>query len=142
MQQAKSGDTVEVHYTGTLDDGTTFDSSADREPLRFTLGSGQVIDGFDQAIVGMSPGETKTEKIVAEEAYGPHRAELVFDVRRDAMPEDTEIEIGDWLEVALPDGNRLPVQISSIGDESVKLDANHPLAGKDLTFQLQLVSIQ
>lgn len=141
MQQAKRGDTVHVHYRGTLDDGTEFDSSAGSDPIVFTIGAGQVIPGFETAIEGMSTGEKKTERIEAENAYGDRRDELVFTVGREQMPENADIEIGDMLRVGFPDGSNAAVQVAAMDEQSVTLDANHPLAGKDLTFELELVSI-
>lgn len=141
MQQAKRGDTVHVHYRGTLDDGTEFDSSAGSDPIVFTIGAGQVIPGFETAIEGMSTGEKKTERIEAENAYGDRRDELVFTVGREQMPENADIEIGDMLRVGFPDGSNAAVQVAAMDEQSVTLDANHPLAGKNLTFELELVSI-
>ncbi|HEX8171982.1 MAG TPA: peptidylprolyl isomerase [Thermoanaerobaculia bacterium] len=142
MTQAKRGDTVHVHYTGTLDDGSVFDSSHDSEPIVFTLGAGEVIPGFETAIEGMSAGEKKTQRIEAGNAYGEHRDELVFQVSRDQMPEDGDVEVGDMLRVGFPDGSTAAVQVAAIEGDSVTLDANHPLAGKNLTFELELVSIE
>ena len=139
--QAKRGDTVHVHYTGTLDDGTQFDSSVGSEPIVFTIGAGQVIPGFEDAIEGMSAGDKKTEHIPADNAYGAHREELVFTVSREQMPDGAEVEVGDMLRVGFPDGSNAAVQVAAMDDDSVTLDANHPLAGKDLTFELELVSI-
>ena len=139
MKEANEGDTVQVHYKGTLEDGTVFDSSAERDPLQFTIGSGQVIPGFEQAIVGMKEGEKKIEKIPADDAYGVRRDELLLEVEREAMPTDQEIKEGDWLHLVFQDGRTAPVKVVSVDEEKVKLDANHPLAGKDLTFELQLV---
>lgn len=141
MQQAKRGDTVHVHYRGTLSDGTEFDSSAGREPLTFTLGTGQVIPGFESAIEGMSTGDKKTEKIPVDEAYGERREELVFQVGRDQIPEGAEVEVGDMLQVGFQDGSSAAVQVAALDESMVTLDANHPLAGKDLTFELELVGI-
>jgi peptidylprolyl isomerase len=141
MQQAKRGDTVHVHYRGTLSDGSEFDSSAGSEPIRFTLGAGEVIPGFEVAVEGMSAGEKKTHTIVAEEAYGDRRDELVFTVDRDQMPTDSEVEVGDMLRIGFPDGSTAAVQVAALDDGSVTLDANHPLAGKDLTFELELIAI-
>ena len=140
MQQAKKGDTVHVHYRGTLTDGTEFDSSAGGDPLVFTLGEGQVIPGFENAIEGMSTGDKKTELIPVDEAYGERREELVFTVGRDQM-QGNEVEVGDMLEVGFPDGSAAAVHVAAVSDETVTLDANHPLAGKDLTFELELVGI-
>jgi peptidylprolyl isomerase len=142
MQQAKRGDTVHVHYRGTLDDGTEFDSSAGAEPISFTLGAGEVIPGFEEAVEGMSAGEKKTQHIQAQNAYGEHRDELVFTVPKDQMPEGgSDIEVGDMLRVGFPDGSSANVQVAGVEATSVTLDANHPLAGKNLTFELELVSI-
>ncbi|HEX6083434.1 MAG TPA: peptidylprolyl isomerase [Thermoanaerobaculia bacterium] len=140
--QAKKGDTVHVHYRGTLDDGTEFDSSEGSEPIVFTIGAGQVIPGFEDAIEGMSAGDKKTEKIESGNAYGERRDELVFTVPRDQMPEGTDVEVGDMLRVGFPDGSNAAVQVTAADDQSVTLDANHPLAGKNLTFELELVSIE
>ncbi len=141
MQQAKRGDTVHVHYRGTLTDGTEFDSSAGREPLTFTLGTGQVIPGFESAVEGMSTGEKKTELIPVAEAYGERREELVFQVGREQIPEGAEVEVGDMLQVGFQDGSSAAVQVAALDETMVTLDANHPLAGKDLTFELELVGI-
>ena len=140
MRKASKGDTVAVHYTGTLSDGSQFDSSAGRDPLRFTLGSGQVVPGFDAAVDGMAEGETKTVTIVAAEAYGAQRPELVLTVPRAQVPPGMELQVGQRLQVGR--GNEaIPVVVREVGDENVILDANHPLAGEDLTFSLELVGI-
>jgi FKBP-type peptidyl-prolyl cis-trans isomerase 2 len=141
MAEAKTGDKVQVHYTGTLNDGSTFDSSQGREPLEFTLGQGMVIPGFENGVLGMSPGDKKTVEIPADQAYGPHRPELVIEVEKTAFPEDMELEIGLQLAMSTQDGQQLPVQVVEFDDTNVKLDANPPLAGKDLTFALELVAI-
>ena len=141
MAQAKKGDIVRVHYTGTLDDGTMFDTSADREPLEFTVGDGQVIAGFDIAVVDMAPGEKKVSIIPALEAYGEHSKELVTDVDRERFPADMELEIGQQLQVGLPDNQQAIVMIVDLSDTAVTLDANHPLAGQQLTFEIELVEI-
>jgi len=141
MQMAKRGDTVSVHYKGTLDDGTIFDSSEDGDPISFRLGEGEVIPGFETAIEGMSIGDAKTERIDAENAYGPRRDELVFRVGREQLPDNSEVEVGDMLRIGFPDGSTANVQVAQMDDASVTLDANHPLAGKALTFELRLVAI-
>lgn len=141
MPQAKPGDTVKVHYTGKLDDGTVFDTSAEREPLEFTVGDGQVIPGFEQAVVGMNPGDSKTAKIPADEAYGPHRAEMVLQVGRDQFPPNIEPEVEQQLQIRQPDGQSFVVTVTDISETDVTLDANHPLAGEDLTFDIKLVEI-
>ncbi len=141
MQTAKQGDTVHVHYKGTLDDGSVFDSSEGKDPISFTLGNGEVIDGFDHAITGMSLGDKKTERFEPAAAYGDRREELVFSVPKDQMPEGAEVEIGDMLQVGFPDGSASAVSVTAIEADSVTLDANHPLAGQALTFELELVGI-
>lgn len=142
MQQARRGDKVHVHYRGTLDDGSEFDSSEGGEPISFTIGGGEVIAGFENAIEGMAPGEKKTERMEPNDAYGDRREELVFTVGQDQMPEGDDIEVGDMLQVGFPDGSNATVQVAALEDGSVTLDANHPLAGKPLTFELELVSIE
>ncbi|MEO8378734.1 MAG: peptidylprolyl isomerase [Acidobacteriota bacterium] len=139
--QAKRGDTVQVHYRGTLDDGTEFDSSRESDPISFTIGSGEVIPGFETAIEGMTPGDRKTERFEPDAAYGDRRDELVFEVGRDQMPDGEEIEVGDMLQVGFPDGGNATVTVTSLDGDTVTLDANHPLAGKPLTFELELVAI-
>lgn len=141
MQQAKSGDTVQVHYKGRLEDGTEFDSSEGREPLQFQLGSGQVVPGFEAAVDGMAEGEKKTAMIPADEAYGERREDLMFQVPKSQLPPGAEVEIGDMLQVGLNNGETVPVQVAALDEENLTLDANHPLAGKDLTFDLELVKI-
>jgi FKBP-type peptidyl-prolyl cis-trans isomerase 2 len=141
MQQAKRGDTVYVHYKGTLDDGSVFDSSEGKDPISFTIGNGEVIDGFEKVIEGMSLGDKKTERFEPADAYGDRREELVFTVLKEQMPEG-EVEVGDMLQVGFPDGNSSVVTVVAIEEESVKLDANHPLAGHALTFELELVRIE
>jgi peptidylprolyl isomerase len=142
MTQAKSGDTVRVHYTGTLDDGTVFDSSYDREPLEFTLGEGQVIRGFEEAILGMEPGETKTARIAAGDAYGQPDGGLVTTFPKDQFPDGIEPKIGQMLQIQQSDGRIMIVRVTGIDEGSVTLDANHPLAGRDLTFEVELVAIE
>jgi len=141
MAQAKVGDTVKIHYTGKLKDGTVFDSSLSREPIEFTIDAGQVIPGFEQAVVGMTPGDSKTEMIPMDKAYGPHRSEMVLEVTRDKMPPDLNPDIGQQLQIQQPNGRVIPVVITDVTDSNVRLDANHPLAGQDLTFEIELVDI-
>ena len=141
MAQAKAGDTLSIHYTGTLADGAPFDSSEGRDPLTFELGSGQIIAGLDAALDGMSVGEKKTVTIPADEAYGPHHAEAIQNVPREAIPADIPLDLGTELQVQTPDGQTMGVTVTAVTDEEVTLDANHPLAGKDLTFAVELVSI-
>ena len=139
--RAKSGDTVRVHYTLKLDDGTIFDSSSGGDPMQFTIGEGQLIPGFEQAVIGMKLGEEKTVRIPSAEAYGPYRDELVKVVGRTEFPADIEPQVGQQLELELEDGRQVLVLVTEISESGVTLDANHPLAGKDLTFDIQLVDI-
>lgn len=141
MATAKTGDVVQVHYTGRLENGTVFDSSREREPLAFTLGAGQVIQGFDQAVDGMHVGESRETRIDVDEAYGPRRDDLMLDMPAEQVPDGMELEVGMRLELRQPDGQAVPVTVAEVADESVKLDANHPLAGEPLTFELELVAI-
>lgn len=138
MSQVKNGDTVKVHYTGTLADGTVFDSSLEREPLEFTLGEGQLIPGFEKTVLGMSAGESRTVIIPAEEAYGPYREEMVLEVPRTQLPTDMQPQVGMQLQIGEEQGEGMLVQITQVSDSNITLDANHPLAGKDLTFNIQL----
>ena len=140
MAEAKSGDTVRVHYTGTLDDGSVFDSSKGRDPLEFILGIGQVIPGFDKAVSGMSPGDSKKVKIEAENAYGPRDDTLVRQVERSALPPGN-VEVGTQLQAENPEGDVIILTVVELTDDSVTLDANHPLAGENLTFEIELVEI-
>ncbi|MFQ4143102.1 peptidylprolyl isomerase [Chlorogloeopsis sp. ULAP02] len=141
MIQAKTGDTVKVHYTGKLDDGTVFDSSSGRDPLQFSIGEGIVIPGFEEAVVGMSPGESKTTNISAEQAYGPYRPELVMIVERQRIPTDVSLEVGQLLQISQSSGQAIPVVVTNVSEAEVTLDANHPLAGQELIFDIQLVEI-
>jgi peptidylprolyl isomerase len=141
MAQAQVGDMVKVHYTGKLTDGTTFDTSLEHEPLEFTLGEGELIAGFEQAVLGMATGESKTTTIPAAQAYGPHHAERVIDVERHHLPSDLQPEIGQRLEMTRPDGTTLSVMVTTVTETQVTLDANHPLAGQDLIFNITLVEI-
>ena len=139
--QAKVGDTIKVHYTGTLDNGTVFDSSVGREPLEFTIGRGQMIPGFDKGVVGLNPSESKTITIPADQAYGPYRQDLVQVVARDQLPTDSELEVCQMLQNRQPNGQIILVTVTNVTDSNVTLDANHRLAGKNLTFEIQLVEI-
>jgi peptidylprolyl isomerase len=141
MSQAKSGDTVKIHYTGTLDDGTQFDSSAGREPFEFSLGSGQVIAGFNTAVDGMTVGESKTVTIPPAEAYGDRHEKLVQQVQRTSLPDDMKPEVGMQLQSQSPDGQPMSLVIAEVSEETVTVDANHPLAGQALTFAIELVEI-
>ncbi|MBD8891756.1 FKBP-type peptidyl-prolyl cis-trans isomerase [Roseibium litorale] len=141
MSEVKAGDTVSIHYTGTLNDGSVFDSSDGREPLQFTVGSGQIISGLDKAIPGMAIGDEKTVNVPADEAYGQKDPHAMQPVPRDQFPADIPLEVGVQLQVQTPNGQVMSVSIAEVGEEAVILDANHPLAGKDLTFEIKLVSI-
>ncbi len=141
MSQARPGDTVKIHYTGTLNDGTEFDSSSGRDPLEFTVGSGQVISGFDKAVEGMAVGDSKTVKIPPEEAYGPRHDQMVQDVPKHALPDDLEPAEGMALQARGQDGQVINLTITAVGDDSITVDGNHPLAGKSLNFDIQLVDI-
>lgn len=141
MPTVQKGDTVHVHYTGTLADGSTFDSSAGREPLAFTAGVGQVVPGFDKAVLGMETGETQTVTLPAAEAYGEPDPEQVLTVGRDQIPPGQPLSVGDQLQVGLQGGGAIQVTVAELDDETVTLDANHPLAGEDLTFEITVVSI-
>ncbi len=141
MQQVKSGDKVKVHYHGKLTSGETFDSSEGRQPLEFEVGSGMVIKGFDEGVTGMSVGEKKTINIPYNEAYGPRNAEMVIDMPKDRFPNDMQLEVGMPLMMSDGSGQNFEVVVVQIKDNSVVLDANHPLAGQDLIFDIELVEI-
>lgn len=141
MTQVKEGDTVKIHYTGKLDDGTLFDTSADNDPLEFTVGEHEVIPGMEIAVVGMEPGDEKTITIASGDAYGAYHDEMVVVVERSEFPEDMTIEVDQQLSVVLEDEQSIIVTVTEMNDETVTLDANHPLAGEDLTFDIQLVEI-
>jgi len=141
MTQAKDGDTVKIHYTGRLQDGTVFDSSSGREPLQFKIGSGQVIIGFEEAVTGMTVSEKKIAHIPCAKAYGDRNPSMVMMVERKHVPAEIEPEVGQRLQVGGPDGQLLAVTIMEVNDENITLDANPPLAGEDLTFDIELVEI-
>lgn len=141
MTQAKAGDNVKIHYTGTLDNGSEFDSSKGRDPLQFELGSGQVIAGFDNAVDGMQVGDSKTVRLDPADAYGEHHDQLVQSVPKDALPEDMKLELGMRLQSQSPDGQVMTLRVTQIADESITVDANHDLAGQALTFAIELVEI-
>jgi len=141
MTEAKNGDTVQVHYTGKLNDGTVFASSYDNEPLKFTVGEKKLIPAFEDTVVGMNPGESRTINIPSAEAYGPRSEDLVVLVDRAQFPENIEPQLGMELEIHQGDGMAVPVMVTEISEWNVTLDANHPLAGKDLTFDIELVEI-
>ena len=141
MPQVKTGDTVKVHYTGSLSDGRIFDSSADRDPLEFTVGAHQVVPGFENAVVGMSLGESKTELIPADQAYGQRDNRLVIRVDKSQIPPDMTVKLNDRLQMRSGDGRVMNVVVAEILDDSVVMDGNHFLAGQDLTFDIELVEI-
>ncbi len=142
MAQAKHGDTVQIHYTGKLDDGFVFDTSLEREPLEFKIGAGFVLEGFEQAVIGMDLGESKTFTLSADNGYGPYREEMVMVVPKSQFPPHLTPEIGQQIQI---NDKQLPqpmvVVITDISDDGITLDANHPLAGKDLTFEIKIVTI-
>lgn len=139
MSQVKDGDTVKVHYTGKLADGSEFDSSANKEPMEFKIGEGKLIPGFEQAVVGMSVGEKNTITIPSNEAYGERRDDMNVSVEKEKLPEDLAPELGQQLQIQQQDGKAIPVVIADISDTHVTLDANHPLAGEDLTFEIEVI---
>ena len=143
MAQAKNGDKIKVHYTGKFEDGTVFDTSEERGPLEFTIGSGAVIPGFEQSIVGMEVGENKTITIPPEEAYGPRREELIWERKKNEFPEGITPAVGKQVGVRLnqPDAPLINALITDVSEDTVTLDANHPLAGKTLVFDIELVGI-
>lgn len=141
MSEAKPGDTVRIHYTGTLTDGSQFDSSAGRDPLEFTVGGGQIIPGLDREIAGMKVGERKTVNVPCDEAYGQHNPTAMQEVPRASLPAEIEPEVGKRLQAVTQDGSQITVVITAVNENSVTMDANHPLAGKDLIFDVELVEI-
>lgn len=141
MANAKTGDTVRVHYTGKLEDGTVFDSSEGKDPLEFILGQGTVIPGFEAAIEGMEIGGKKTETITSDNAYGPYQDKLVEEVERTMIPDHIELDVGHHLQITRPDAPPLVLTVVEVKEETVMLDANHPLAGKTLVFDIELVEI-
>jgi len=141
LAQAQYGDEVTIHYTGKLEDGTVFDTSTERSPLHFAIGDGQIIPGLERAILGMSPGESRTIRVPMDEAYGPRREEMILLVDRNEFPVHMKPEAGQLVEMRHPDGRRITVTVMDISQSRVTLDANHPLAGKDLTFDIQLLEM-
>ncbi|RPD38035.1 FKBP-type peptidyl-prolyl cis-trans isomerase [Chitinophaga barathri] len=141
MQQVKSGDTVRVHYHGRLQNGNTFDSSEGRDPLEFKVGAGMVIKGFDNGVLDMKPGDKKTLNIPVEEAYGPKSEELIMEFPKENIPADLNPTVGMELQMSNPQGQVFPVKVAAIGTEFITLDANHPLAGEALIFDIELVEI-
>ncbi|NVK05365.1 MAG: peptidylprolyl isomerase [Flavobacteriia bacterium] len=141
MSTVKANDTVRVHYTGKLNDGEIFDSSVDRDPLQFTVGAGQMIPGFDKAVEGMELNEKKTVTLAPADAYGDVNKDLFHKVERTQLPEDLKPEVGQMLVAGSPDGREMQVRVAEVADDAITIDANHPLAGRDLTFDIQLVEI-
>lgn len=141
MATAKKGDKVKVHYTGKLEDGTVFDSSRERDPLEFELGGGNMIAGFDEAVHGMTVGENKTTNIPSEEGYGAKDENMIFTVPKDQLPPEIKPEEGMQLSMQHPSGQNIPVVVTKVTEEDIEIDANHPLAGKNLIFDIELVEI-
>ncbi|MFC1790978.1 peptidylprolyl isomerase [Gemmatimonadota bacterium] len=141
MAQAAKGDFVHVHYTGKLEDGVVFDTSEGRDPLTFELGKGLVVPGFDEAVGGMAVGEKKTVTLPSAQAYGPRLDHLTFTVPRENLPPGYDPQVGEIMRMEARDGRQMDVVITDSDDDTVKMDANHPLAGKDLTFEIELVKI-
>lgn len=141
MAGAKRGDTVRVHFTGRLEDGTVFDTSAERGPYEFTIGESRIVPGFSEAVIGMKPGESKTVEIPAKKAYGLHRKEMIAVIERSKLVAHLNPEIGQRLRIDQADGQKIPATVTKVSASSVTLDANHPLAGKNLTFDIELLEI-
>jgi peptidylprolyl isomerase len=142
MGQAKHGDTVMVHYRGKLQDGSVFDDSFDREPLQFTIGGGQVIPGFEEAVVGMNPGDSKTTAVPVEEGFGPYREDMVVVVDKSQFAHlDEEPTVGERVPIPQPNGPPIEVTVANVTESEVTVDANHPLAGEDLTIDIELIDI-
>lgn len=141
MSEIKQGDTVRIHYTGTLLDGQVFDSSDGRDPLEFVVGSGQIIPGLDSAMPGLAVGDKKRVEIACVDAYGPINPGMRQEIPREGIPDDIPLEPGTQLQMQTPDGQALPVMVVEVNDATVTLDANHPLAGQDLIFDIEVVSI-
>jgi len=141
MAKIKHGDTVKIHYSGKLDNGTVFDSSLDREPLEFTIGDGKVIIGFEEGVIGMGHGESKSITVSPDKAYGPHRDELFTVIERSKLPTTPEPELGNIVNIHQENGNIIPAVIMCVSDSEVRLDINNPLAGENLTFDLKIMEI-
>ncbi len=141
MAEAEQGSTVKVHYTGKLQDGTVFDTSKNIEPIQFVVGSGEIITGFEQAVVGMAAGDNKTVTIPCGEAYGPKREDLVAEVKRGELPPDMTLSVGQKLQIGDQESGVIVVSVVDMNEDIVKLDANHPLAGEDLVFDIELLEV-
>lgn len=142
MSKAKSGDTVRVHYTGKLEDGTQFDSSAGKDPLEFSIGAGEVLPAFDSAVEGMAVGDSKSVNIEAAEAYGRRHEQLIQDVPREHLPDDMQPAVGMQLQAQGQDGQPIKLVVTEVKEETITVDGNHPLAGRDLDFDIKLVDIK
>lgn len=142
MAAAEQGDTVTVHYTGTLEDGTVFDTSEERDPISFEIGADEVIPGFEEAVLGLEPGDSASTTLPPEEAYGTRSDERILPVPRTELPEDMDPDVGDELEVQLENGQRAPARVAETDESTVTLDLNHPLAGRELTFEVELVDVE
>jgi peptidylprolyl isomerase/FKBP-type peptidyl-prolyl cis-trans isomerase SlpA len=140
VAQANTGDEVQVHYTGKLEDGTKFDES-EEEPLSFIIGENRVIPGFEEAVTGMEPGDEKTVEVEPEQAYGEHREDMVMEMDHDQIPDEVEPEVGQQLQLRLENGQTVPVLITALGEDSVTIDANHPLAGRTLIFDIEVIDV-
>lgn len=141
MKQVKEGDTVKVHYTGKMDDGNVFDSSLNRDPLEFKIGEGNIIPGFEKGVVGMEVGATKTLTLPSEEAYGPRLKELEISVNKTELPQGLDPSVGQQLQIQTPDGGVGSVTVKKVEEETITIDANHPLAGETLTFDIEVMEI-
>jgi peptidylprolyl isomerase len=141
MTQAKEGDNVKVHFTGKLDDGQVFDSSKDREPMKVKIGEGKLISGFEKGIVGMEEGESRHITVEERDAFGPRREDLIMDVKKGDFPEDIDPFVGQQLQIKQPNGNLIPVTVTDVQGDTATLDANHPLAGQTLHFEIELLEI-
>jgi FKBP-type peptidyl-prolyl cis-trans isomerase 2 len=141
MTEVKKGDKVSVHYTGKLDDGLVFDTTDDRDPVVFTVGEGRVIDGFEEAVLGMNPGESKTVKVSPDKAYGEHKPDLIGNVDRNKLPKNLDLNINKRIKLKQKSGKLRSALIVGLSDSQVTLDVNHPLAGKDLVFDIKLLEI-
>ncbi len=141
MTQARNGNKVKLHFTGKLDDGTVFASSSDSAPIEFTVGDGKVLPGLEEAVAGMAVGESKTVKVLSEQAYGPRRDDLTQEIPRDRLPADLAPEVGQRLRIEQTNGETVTASVAAVTDETITLDANHPLAGQDITLDLEMVEI-
>jgi peptidylprolyl isomerase len=141
MAQAKEGDTVKVHYTVKLGDGMVIGSTTNHEPLQFTIGEDQILPGFEEAVLGMNPGESKTIEVPADQAFGPHLDEMVVAIERTRLPEDFNPKIGEQVQFRQMDNQIATVLVTDVSESTITIDANHPLAGKDLTFDIQFLEV-